>query len=135
MRDETRYESLSHTHVIQLARIGERQSEVNDVHRDVFMLVSNRRRRTVDAHNRATNINITPSFSVGDFVPVRRAVDNGTNGIFGVLAHVTFRNFMGISSTVSQPAMAELQNVQTAHEMYCTNVRCSASRYERKCYM
>lgn len=48
------------------------QTSLDAMHKDVKTKVDNRRRRAIEAHNKATNI-INPRFETGDFVLVRQA--------------------------------------------------------------
>lgn len=68
--------SLSHARALQLLEIAALQTTLENIHKEVEAAVYARRKRVIEAHNKATNI-VTPSFSVGDFVLVRRAVDRG----------------------------------------------------------
>ena len=68
--------TIDRARALQLIRIEELQKTLDEVHKDVQHAVSLRRERAIAAHNKATNI-ISPFFTVGDFVLVRRAVDRG----------------------------------------------------------
>lgn len=46
------------------------------MHKDVHSLVNKLREQAITKHNVKTNL-VAPSFSVGDFVPVRKATDRG----------------------------------------------------------
>ncbi len=52
------------------------QAALDIMHKDASDRVSNDRKRQIIAHNRKTNI-VSPNFTNGDFVLVRRAVDKG----------------------------------------------------------
>ncbi len=60
----------------QLVDIEAMQDALHSMHREVAGLVTASRKRSVDAHNRRTNIK-TIDFSPGDFVLVRRALSSG----------------------------------------------------------
>ena len=68
--------TIARARALQLIRSEELQKTLDEIHKDVQHAVSLRRERAIAVHNKATNI-ISPSFTVGDFVLVRRAVDRG----------------------------------------------------------
>ena len=68
--------SLERTRVIQLMKIESLQTSFDNVHKEVNEKVTSNRNKQIAHHNRKTNI-ITPDFSVGDFVLIRRAQDKG----------------------------------------------------------
>lgn len=68
--------TMEHAGAIQVLKIQELHVAMDKMHKAVASSVNLRRPRSVNLHNQATNI-ITPSFSVGDFVVVRCAMDRG----------------------------------------------------------
>lgn len=60
----------------QAVKINALQRSLDDLHKQVYISSQARRDRAKEAHNRATTVR-TPSFSIGDFVLVRRATDRG----------------------------------------------------------
>lgn len=60
----------------QVLSISKLQNDLNDIHKDVKKTTDLRRKKAISAHNKATNI-VVPSFSIEDFVCVRRAHDRG----------------------------------------------------------
>ena len=72
--NHTSAKTIDRARALQLIHIEELQKTLDEVHKDVQHAVSLRREHSIAAHNKATNI-ISPSFTVGDFVLVRRAVD------------------------------------------------------------
>lgn len=74
--DFKNYPTIDSARAQQLISIDKLQHDLDVMHKDVELHVSDTRKTAIDAHNRATNI-VPPSFSVGDFVLVRRATDRG----------------------------------------------------------
>lgn len=68
--------SITHARATEILSSRDLQESLNNVHKDVTRSVTDRREKSIHAHNWATNI-VAPSFSVGDFVLVRRANDRG----------------------------------------------------------
>lgn len=68
--------SLDHARCEQILRIDDLKEALDSMHKEVAELVRRNRSKQIKAHNRKTKI-ITPNFSVGDFVLVRRAQDKG----------------------------------------------------------
>lgn len=60
----------------QKTYINNLQTSLENMHKDVSEKVTNRRKKAVATHNKATNI-VEPKFELGDIVLVRRAVDRG----------------------------------------------------------
>ena len=65
----------------QLIKIDALQKALDIMHKAVDTRVSNRRKKSIASHNKATNI-IEPKFEIGDIVLVRRAVDRGHKLLF-----------------------------------------------------
>lgn len=68
--------TIDHARALQFIKIDELQTTLDNMHKDTTDAISASRDRAIEAHNKATNI-IAPSFAIGDFVLVRRAVDRG----------------------------------------------------------
>lgn len=64
--------SLDRARAEQRINIAHLQTALDALHKDVSARVDARRKRAIEAHNRATHL-VTPRFEVGDFVVVRQA--------------------------------------------------------------
>lgn len=64
--------SLEHATAELFFNIAELQNALHEMHKDVKQRINDHRRRSIKAHNGATNI-VTPNFEVGDFVVVCKA--------------------------------------------------------------
>ena len=69
-------ETVEHTRAAQTVNIRDLQAALHNIHEDVKRLVTTRREKSISKHNLATNI-VSPSFTLGDLVLVRRATDRG----------------------------------------------------------
>lgn len=74
--DYKQTKSIEHVQVIQILQIEKLQTVLNEMHKDVQKRVSKHREQSIRKRDTATNI-LAPSFAIGDFILVRRAVDNG----------------------------------------------------------
>ena len=81
MDEAGRMMSLERTRAIQLMKIESLQTSFDNMHKEVNEKVTANRKKQIAHHNRKTNI-ITPDFSVGDFVLIRRAQDKGPKQSF-----------------------------------------------------
>lgn len=66
---------------VQVMKIDELQRSLYVPHKEVTISTQTRRNNTIAANNKTANI-VAPSFSVGDFVLVRRATDRGQKLLF-----------------------------------------------------
>ena len=68
--------ALSFDRAKQVILMGQLQETTDQMHKDVEILVSARRKKEIAAHNKKVNL-IQPNFCVGDFVLVRKARNSG----------------------------------------------------------
>lgn len=68
--------NISLAQALKILNINDLQLKFNNMHKNVSTITNLRRQNAVKAHNEATNI-ISPSFTVGDFVLIRKATHRG----------------------------------------------------------
>jgi len=68
--------SLDHARALQVLKIDKLQKDLEQMHKKVKKSTCLRREKSIAFHNKQTCLSV-PSFSVGDFVLVRRAKDRG----------------------------------------------------------
>lgn len=119
--DNIKAVTIAHTRSTQLLNIKDIQKTLYNMHKDVENGVNARRARPIRNHNKATNI-VTPTFSVGDFVLVRRATDRGHKLNFKWIGTCRITSVHGQLIYGSQLYQVTIINAFIAPDSYATTI-------------